>query len=124
MLPLDIAPLGGGMEAEMRAIAPLLTGLLALAAVSTQAVPSVNNENWHWRSLDPGLSFDLGDQGCGEGWHQALWRDWSDDWWWGPCVPDRSMGGWVVGFGMGYRRGVTDAIADDIVRADHRVNEE
>ena len=34
------------------------------------------------------------------------------------------MGGWAVGFGMGYRRGVTDAIADDIVRADHRVNEE
>ena len=34
------------------------------------------------------------------------------------------MGGWAVGFGMGYRRGVTDAIADDIVRANHRVNEE
>jgi hypothetical protein len=30
--------------------------------------------------------------------------------------------GWVVGFGMGYRRGVNDAMTGDIVRADHRIN--
>jgi hypothetical protein len=71
----------------MRAIAPLLTGLLALAAVSGQAVPTINNENW--RPLCPALSFSLGDQSCGAGWHQALRRDWRGDWWWGPCVPSR-----------------------------------
>jgi len=32
--------------------------------------------------------------------------------------------GWAVGFGMGYRRGVTDAIAHDISHADHRANSE
>ena len=30
--------------------------------------------------------------------------------------------GWAVGFGMGYRRGVNDAMTGDIVRADHRAN--
>jgi hypothetical protein len=30
--------------------------------------------------------------------------------------------GWVVGFGMGYRRGVNDAMTGDIVRADHRIH--
>jgi hypothetical protein len=30
--------------------------------------------------------------------------------------------GWAVGFGMGYRRGVNDAIARDITCADHRVS--
>ena len=30
--------------------------------------------------------------------------------------------GWTVGFGMGYRRGVNDAIAHDIARAGHRVS--
>ena len=35
-----------------------------------------------------------------------------------------ALGGCALGFGMGYRRGATDAIADDIIRADHRVNEE
>jgi hypothetical protein len=30
--------------------------------------------------------------------------------------------GWAVGFGMGYRRGVNDAMTGDIVGADHRVN--
>jgi hypothetical protein len=28
--------------------------------------------------------------------------------------------GWVIGFGMGYRRGVRDAIADDLLAPDHR----
>jgi hypothetical protein len=31
---------------------------------------------------------------------------------------------WAVGFGMGYRRGVNDAIAHDIACADHRLNAE
>ena len=31
---------------------------------------------------------------------------------------------WAVGFGMGYRRGVNDAIANDIACADHRANAE
>jgi hypothetical protein len=83
----------------MRAIAPLLAGFLALAAVSTQAAPSNSNENW--RPLGPVLSFSLGAQVCGDGWHQALWRDWRGDWWWGPCVPDRSpwlrmAGAWIA----------------------------
>jgi hypothetical protein len=30
--------------------------------------------------------------------------------------------GWAVGFGMGYRRGVNDAIAHDIACADHRIS--
>ena len=33
-----------------------------------------------------------------------------------------AVAGWAVGFGMGYRRGVNDAMTGDIVRADHRVN--
>jgi hypothetical protein len=32
--------------------------------------------------------------------------------------------GWAVGFGMGYRRGVNDAIAHDIACPEHRVNAE
>lgn len=32
--------------------------------------------------------------------------------------------GWVVGFGMGYRRGVNDGKTGDIFRAEHRVNAE
>ena len=31
---------------------------------------------------------------------------------------------WVVGFGMGYRRGVNDTIAHEIACAEHRVNAE
>lgn len=31
---------------------------------------------------------------------------------------------WAIGFGMGYRRGVRDAIADDILAPDHRFNGE
>jgi hypothetical protein len=30
--------------------------------------------------------------------------------------------GWVVGFGMGYRRGVNDAMKHNILKADHRIN--
>ena len=32
--------------------------------------------------------------------------------------------GWVVGFGMGYRRGVNDGMTGDIFKAQHRVNAE
>ncbi len=32
--------------------------------------------------------------------------------------------GWAVGFGMGYRRGVNDAISDQVFQADHRFNGE
>jgi hypothetical protein len=32
--------------------------------------------------------------------------------------------GWVVGFGMGYRRGVNDTIAHDIACAEHPVSAE
>jgi hypothetical protein len=33
-----------------------------------------------------------------------------------------AAGGWALGFGMGYCRGVRDGVTDDIVRADHRVS--
>ena len=75
------------MEAEMQAIAPMIVGFVALTAVSVQAAPSPNQENWSL--LGRPLSFTLGDQACGEGWHQALWRDWRGGWWWGPCVANR-----------------------------------
>ena len=75
------------MEAELRVIPPILVGCVVLAAVSAQAAPSPNQENW--RPLAEPLSFALGDQACGEGWHQALWRDWRGEWWWGPCVQNR-----------------------------------
>ena len=32
-----------------------------------------------------------------------------------------AAGGWALGFGMGYGRGVKEAVPDDIIRADHRV---
>jgi hypothetical protein len=75
------------MEADMRIIGVAFTGLVALAAVSAQAVPTSNLENW--LPLGSALSFGLGDQACGNGWHQTLRRDWRGDWWWGPCVPNR-----------------------------------
>jgi hypothetical protein len=64
---------------------PMLAGMAALAVVSAQATP--NPDEPYWRPLGAALSFNLGDHGCGEGWHQALWRDWQGGWWWGPCVP-------------------------------------
>jgi hypothetical protein len=70
----------------MRVIPPMLAGLMALAAPSVQAAP---NPNENWRSLNPPLSLSLGDQACGEGWHQALRGDWRGEWWWGPCAPNR-----------------------------------
>ena len=58
----------------MHAIAPMIVGFVALTAVSVQAALSPNQENWGLRGRP--LSFTLGAQACGEGWHQALWRDW------------------------------------------------
>jgi hypothetical protein len=75
------------MEAGIRVIVATLTGFVAFAAVSAQAVPNTKHENWH--PLDTRLLFGLGDQACGDGWHQALRRDWLGEWWWGPCVPNR-----------------------------------
>ena len=72
----------------MRVFPLMIAALTALTALSAQAAtPNPQQENW--RPLTRPLSFALGDQACGEGWHQALWRDWRGDWWWGPCVPDR-----------------------------------
>jgi hypothetical protein len=58
-----------------------------LAALTAQAVVGSRDENRH--PIEPVLSFGLGDHGCGDGWHQALWLDWRGEWWWGPCVPNR-----------------------------------
>jgi hypothetical protein len=71
----------------MHVFPPILAALTAIAAVSVQAAPSPIQDNW--RPLARPLSFALGEQACGEGWHQALWRDWRGEWWWGPCVPNR-----------------------------------
>ena len=70
----------------MRAMITILAGLVALAAVSAQGAPNLIDENW--TRVGAALSFGLGDQGCGEGLHQPLWRDWRGDWCWGPCVPN------------------------------------
>jgi hypothetical protein len=75
------------MEADLRIVVAAFPGLVALAAVSEQQAPSINNDTWH--PLSMALSFGLGDQACGNGWHQTLRRDWRGDWWWGPCVPNR-----------------------------------
>jgi hypothetical protein len=32
--------------------------------------------------------------------------------------------GWALGFGMGYRRGVNDAVSHDRISADHRIDGE
>jgi hypothetical protein len=71
----------------MRVIPVILAAFAAMAASSAQAAPNPNLENW--LPLGAALSFALGDQGCANGWHQALRRDWRGDWWWGPCVPNR-----------------------------------
>jgi hypothetical protein len=71
----------------MRVIPVILAAFATMAASSAQAAPNPNLENW--LPLGPALSFALGDQGCANGRHQALRRDWRGDWWWGPCVPNR-----------------------------------
>jgi hypothetical protein len=57
------------MEADIRIIVATLTGFVAFAAVSAQAVPNTKHENW--RPLDTALSFALGDQACGDDRHQT-----------------------------------------------------
>ena len=57
------------MEAGIRVIVATLTGFVAFAAVSAQAVPNTKHENWH--PLDTRLLFGLGDEACGDDWHQA-----------------------------------------------------
>jgi hypothetical protein len=34
-----------------------------------------------------------------------------------------AAGGWAIGFAMGYRRGVNDALIGSIRKPDHRLNE-
>lgn len=63
-----------------------LAGLM-LATMSAQGTQNMTSDNWG--RLGSAISFGLGDQGCGEGRHQALRRDWRDEWYWGPCVPNR-----------------------------------
>ena len=71
----------------MRVIVAIVAGLIALPAISAQAAPNPDTENW--RPLDAVLSIGLGDQACGESRHQVLRRDWRGDWWWGLCAPNR-----------------------------------
>lgn len=75
-----------GIGASMRAVLPMLVAAAALA-LSVEVDPSPPRETWR-PPATPTL-FSLGNHGCGDGWHQALWRDWRGDWWWGPCVPNR-----------------------------------
>src|SRR5215831_17719678 len=72
--------------ASIRALLPMLVAVIALAT-SVEVDPGPKRQTW--RSLTTPMIFNLGDRGCGDGWHQALWRDWRGDWWWGPCVPNR-----------------------------------
>ena len=72
----------------MRVVPPALVGFVGLLALPVQAVPTHQDESW--RPLPTAsLSLSLGDHGCGEGFRQALWRDWRGEWWWGPCVTNR-----------------------------------
>jgi hypothetical protein len=71
----------------MRVIVATFIGLVALAVAPVQATPNPDKDNWV--QLGAARSFELGDQACGVGWHQALWRDWRGEWWWGPCVQNR-----------------------------------
>jgi hypothetical protein len=70
----------------MRVILRIFVGLIALLAVSAQAAPSPDQESW--LRLGAALSIGLEDQGCGDGWHRALWRDRRGEGWWAPCVPN------------------------------------
>ena len=78
---------GCATEADIRIIVAALTGVVTLAAISAQVVPSGKNDSW--RPLDTAQLFGLGDEACGSGWHQELRRDWWGEWWWGGCVPNK-----------------------------------
>ena len=73
-------------KSEMRVIVATFMGLVALAVAQVQAAPNPDKDNWV--QLGAARSFELGDQACGVGRHQALRRDWRGDWWWGTCVPN------------------------------------
>ena len=73
-------------KSEMRVIVATFMGLVALAVAPVQAAPNPDKDNWV--QLGAARSFELGDQACGVGRHQALRRDWRGDWWWGTCVPN------------------------------------
>ena len=66
----------------MCVIVATFMGLVALAVATVQAAPNPDKDNWV--QVSAARSFELGDQACGLGRHQALRRDW----WWGPCVPN------------------------------------
>jgi hypothetical protein len=70
----------------MCVIVATFMGLVALAVATVQAAPNPDKDNSV--QLGAARSFELGDQACGVGRHQALRRDWRGDWWWGPCVPN------------------------------------
>src|SRR5260370_10755270 len=74
IITMQIVSPGVAMEDEMRVIPPILAGFVALMGISVQAAPNPNRDNW--LPLSAPLSFSLGDQACGDGWRQALWRDW------------------------------------------------
>ena len=50
------------MEAALRVIFPTLAGFVALSAVSVQAPPNQNRDNWF--PFNAPLSLSLGDQAC------------------------------------------------------------
>lgn len=58
-------------------VTPVILAATTAFALSVQGTPNPNLEKW--LPLAPTLSFGLGDQGCGDGRHQALWRDWRGD---------------------------------------------
>jgi len=70
----------------MRMILAVFIGLVALAVAPVEAAPNPDKDNWV--QLSAARFFELGDQACELGRHQALRRDWRGDWWWGPCVPN------------------------------------
>jgi hypothetical protein len=39
-------------------------------------------------------------------------------------IAGSAVAAWVIGYGMGYRRGVNDTIRDKFLETDHRVNGE
>ena len=42
--------------------------------------------------------------GCGRGWHRDHWRDQSDYWQWGHCIPNGgSYDAWSAGWSHSYR---------------------
>jgi hypothetical protein len=132
----------------MRIIVAAFAGLVALAAVSAQATPTPNQENWrplsrrcpsHWGTKPAATARTKPSGGIGGAIGGGSVRAQSMSWLRSAdasmvwtlevariylAVLGRAAAGWAVGFGMGYRRGVNDAMTGDIIRTDHRVNAE